>query len=68
MKVSELIMRLCKMPDDLDVYLLANTPETSECDGVIEPVNVTEIISVKQDDGTWKPVRVQLRAEDEDEE
>ena len=67
MKVSELRMRLAKIPDDLDVCLAANAPKTDKVDGVIEPVDVVEIISFKDENRQWKPIRVYLRAEAEDE-
>lgn len=67
MTVSQLIMKLLKVDADLKVCLQANKPESDEAEGVIEPVDVVEVISVKTPDGAWKKVQVNLRAEDEDE-
>lgn len=68
MKVSQLIMRLLKVDADLDVYLQANKPETEGAQGVIEPVDILEVVSVKMPDGKWKKIQVNLRAETEMEE
>ena len=67
MKVSELIIELTKVKSDLDVFLVADAPKSKDVDGVIEPVDAVRIVSVKDAD-SWKPLRVELSAENKDEE
>lgn len=64
MKVSELIMKLSKIDADLDVYLQANRPESDDADGVIEPVEILEIVSKKTPNGKWEKKQVYLRTDD----
>ena len=68
MKVSQLIMKLLKVDADLDVCLQANKPESDGAEGVIEPVEVLEVISINTPDGGWKKVQVNLRADDKEAE
>lgn len=67
MKVSELIIELTKLNSDLEVFLIADAPKSKDANGVIEPVGVVRMVSVKDGD-EWKPLRVELSGEAEDAE
>ena len=68
MKVSQLIMKLLKVDADLDVYIQASRPESDDADGIIEPADILEVVSVKMPNGEWKKIQVNLRADSDDEE